>query len=473
MNRRPPLFPDLPPFPKLLPGWSHASYLVLLMAIVVRSLAVLALGGQLQQDPDAYATLAENLARYGVLGSVSQVDDKIVKRPSAYRPPLYPLLLRATCVNRRGDLSTRRVAVLHVVLGVATTMLVWHVALRCGLGSWSLVAAGATLVDPLLLNQAALVMTETLAAALVAAALWFLLRREEGLARYDLAAGVTLGLAALCRPTFLAWIGLLLIYDVCRHLYRDQRDELSRTVMVGVIVVITLSPWIVRNAKQLGRATPTTTHGGYTLLLGNNPDFYRHLREAPWGTVWDSQQLDDERMQWLKQHEMDEVAADRDSYRKAWNTILEQPGMFAYSCLVRLGRFWSPIPHKLSDDESTKRKLLRWATCMWYDVMLILAVIGVAVVVRRGLSGPWLAGLVLVLTLTLVHTFFWSNMRMRAPLVPFLSLLTAAGLTLICYRDDELSPVDPAKLGQPQLPASQDEDDEGQIHADSDTIEID
>ena len=309
---------------------------------------------------------------------------------------------------------------------------------------------------------------------MVAAALWFLLRRQEGLLRWYVAAGVTLGLAALCRPTFLAWIGLLLLFDAARHLYHDQRQQLGRTVMMGAIVLLTLSPWIVRNAKQLGRVTPTTTHGGYTLLLANNPGFYQHLREAPWGAVWDSKPLDDERLQWLRDNNMNEVAADRDSYRRAWNTIVEQPGGFLYACVVRLGRFWSPLPHRLSEDESTARTWLRRLTCAWYDAMLVLLLIGLAVVPRRKLSGPWLEGALLVLSLTLVHAVFWSNMRMRAPLTPFLSLLIAAGLTLICSREDELKPVDPRDFqetagGQEAAEA----EEENRNHADSDTIEID
>ena len=74
MNRRP-IFPELPPLPRLLPQWTHAGYLVLLTAILVRTAAMVALGGGLSQDPDAYAKLAENLAQYKVLGSVSKTDD--------------------------------------------------------------------------------------------------------------------------------------------------------------------------------------------------------------------------------------------------------------------------------------------------------------------------------------------------------------------------------------------------------------
>ena len=36
--------------------------------------------------------------------------------------------------------------------------------------------------------------------------------------------------------------------------------------------------------------------------------------------------------------------------------------------------------------------------------------------------------LLLILNFTLVHLFYWSNMRMRAPLVPLIALVAARGI---------------------------------------------
>jgi hypothetical protein len=41
--------------------------------------------------------------------------------------------------------------------------------------------------------------------------------------------------------------------------------------------------------------------------------------------------------------------------------------------------------------------------------------------------------LCVILNFTLVHLVYWSNMRMRAPLVPLIALLAALGLSL--WRD--------------------------------------
>ena len=56
---------------------------------------------------------------------------------------------------------------------------------------------------------------------------------------------------------------------------------------IGLLAAVCgLAPWAIRNQIVVGRPIVSTTHGGYTLLLGNNPSFYDHLRTAPRGTVW-------------------------------------------------------------------------------------------------------------------------------------------------------------------------------------------
>ena len=45
-----------------------------------------------------------------------------------------------------------------------------------------------------------------------------------------------------------------------------------------------------------------------------------------------------------------------------------------------------------------------------------------------GLPGlPWLFGVVLAVGFTAVHCVYWTDLRMRAPLVPVVALLAAAG----------------------------------------------
>jgi hypothetical protein len=201
-----------------------------------------------------------------------------------------------------------------------------------------------------------------------------------------------------------------------------------------------LAPWAIRNEMVFGRPIITTTHGGYTLLLANNPEFYAYLQNATWGSVWDA--LDFNEHWRLEQQDhgsaLDpaarELESDRRAYAAAWENIARDPLVFAYSCLVRLGRLWNVLPHQTSPDESASRHGLRLAVAIWYTLELLLAAAGIALLRRRLLLSPWAWGTILVVSLSAVHTIFWTDMRMRAPLVIVVALLAAQGVLLLATR---------------------------------------
>ena len=104
--------------------------------------------------------------------------------PTAYRPPLYPVLLSNLPSADGQQVSLVKVALVHLALGVATVWLTWLTVRRLmeiqigppGLLIAPLLAGLIVACDPILLNQQALVMTETLAAFLAILSLWCLAR---------------------------------------------------------------------------------------------------------------------------------------------------------------------------------------------------------------------------------------------------------------------------------------------------------
>ena len=138
--------------------------------------------------------------------------------PTAYRPPLYPLLLTG-CVAL-GDYSRAAVAVLHLMMGMATVGLVLVLGRWWGLGSrGAALAALLVACDPILLSQSTQVMTETPAALLATAGLVTLTwaSRNPSVFRAMLA-GATLALGALCRPTLLPGQSWRLAMGTCSSL---------------------------------------------------------------------------------------------------------------------------------------------------------------------------------------------------------------------------------------------------------------
>jgi len=425
----------------------HRDWLALvLVALAVRGGVLAARFESFGRDPDAYRRLAVNVVRHGVLGH-GEV-------PSAFRPPLYPLMVAACEIVSRDDRWA--LAALHLGAGVATVLLTFHLGRRWGLAGWGWVAALAVAVDPLLLMQSTLVMTETLAALLavvsLAAVTWY---GENTTWRRAAAAGASIGLAALCRPTFLPWAAAMALWLAMESCWRKSTGDgmPSRgtaagrvnvpqwikgvggalSLLVGVFVV--MSPWAIRNQIHFGKPILATTHGGYTLLLGNNPSFYEYLRSGGWGEVWWSNELDTELGRRLTSGQpSDELRNDRLAYDEAKQHIRQEPVMFLYASLVRVGRLWSVLPHQVSEGESVFGRLARYSVGVWYTTVLGLAAVGAVALARQsfGISPAavqgWIAAMLLVLSFTAVHAVYWTDMRMRAPLMPVVAMAAAAGL---------------------------------------------
>ena len=406
---------------------------LLVLTLVVRVGVLVLTPGALADDPDDYRGLAENLLRRGIY--------ETARTPPGYRPPLYPLML-APCVSL-GNFSRPAIGALHVAMGMVTVGLVFVLGRRWGLGQYPAALAGALVAcDPILLWQSTQVMTETPATLLAVVGLMSLTAAgQRPSARRAAVAGGWLALAALCRPGLLVWtVSAAVVLPAYTRSWPMRLKLLGSFTLAAVLV---LTPWAIRNQIRLGRPIFTTTHGGYTLLLGNNPSFYDYLRTGTRGSVWNAEEFSET---WRTRALADELGASRQAYARARENIRRQPGMFLYSCLVRIGRLWGPLPHKVADHEGPLRRLARYAVGLWYLIELLLAAVGAWAVFRSGRRREWLWGLLLVASLTAVHTLYWSDMRMRAPLMPVVALATAAAI----WRVRSGAPRSPHRQSQPE-----------------------
>lgn len=448
-----------------IPAGAHprqplAPLAVLGVALVLR-LGILVLQSEhLQRDIDAYLAIAEQLASgNGFAGTGGD--------PTAYRPPLYPLMLAAVISLGGGPAA---IGITHVVLGTLTVWLTYEIGRRLDLGRGALVAATIVAVDPLLAQYTVFTMTEVFCALLVALLFWLGYSRGESRCRH-LLVGIVFGLAALARPTMWSFGGLAAVWWIVgaalkyrrspRMLLAGAAHEVPWALLIGAAVVV--APWGVRNLLVFGKPIPTTTHGGYTLLLGNNPVFYREVVAAPWGTTWSHESLEawqdslDRRMADHDPPIITEIERDSWMYEQAWENIAADPALFVRSCWLRLRRFWNVTPldaaaepirsawvqlcnHVGSDGWCAEAAgavvvAVRWGVGIFY-VLVAAGMLAGLVRLRRAEWSRWMPLVLLVASFTLVHLFYWSNTRMRAPLVPAIALLAARGIR----PQQELSP---------------------------------
>ena len=183
---------------------------------------------------------------------------------------------------------------------------------------------------------------------------------------------------------------------------------------------LVLSPWTIRNFGRFGEPIWTTTHGGYTLALANNPVYYRDVLNGPPGRVWTGHE------QWLwadsitrETAGMSEPDADRYLRNLALRLAHEQPADFgrprwrgsaisgALAPAVSIYPACRPRGHVGLDHSACFSRSRSGSS------------------VRRSGRGRDRRAR-RSLGLTVVHAFYWTDMRMRAPIVPAIALVAAA-----------------------------------------------
>ena len=195
--------------------------------------------------PDAPADCRESCAA-GVLSRTLGAGPAVRLVSSAALPPA-----AGGRVTVSGHVTPNAVAVIHVLTGMLTVVVVWVLSGQAwGRGRLGFLAALLVAVDPILLHQSAEVMTETLATLLCVLGLLALTQWSHRQTLWAGAiAGAVLGLAILCRPTFLIWAAL------CGASLIVVKRNWMTVVQVAVFSVAlgaVLSPWGLATSGSLG-----------------------------------------------------------------------------------------------------------------------------------------------------------------------------------------------------------------------------
>lgn len=417
--------------PSQLQRWGLVVCLV--VAIALRMAVIWLHADDLTIDRDAYLGIAHCVAEGKGYSDVDRLT------PTAFRPPFYTLILAGLILVVPTSVA---VAVINLVWGIVTVWAVWRAGQWLGLGRCSIVPALLVAIDPMLLQYSAQPMTEVTCAGLVALLTLWMVRRDRSAAAQQFAIGLVFGCLVLCRPTFWPLAALAIAgwtVGLCfsaRPGTNQKNNPISALVpwrlMLGTIVVV--APWVIRNQLAMGSPVLMTTHGGYTLLLANNPVFYSEVVDHGWGASWSQESFDE----WQRTLRIDlekavganasEIDRDRWQSQQARQFIAANPGAFLRAIGYRIRSLWSTVPQGEAAATTSSKvvQLVGW----YYTFVLGFFVVGmlvVAVSCRKAVNWQlWWPLFALVLTVQLVHLVYWTNARMRAPIVPVISLFAAA-----------------------------------------------
>ena len=166
--------------------------------------------------------------------------------PTAFRPPLYPLLLGGLYAVTGPRLGAAQA--LNVALGTGVVLLATVVSWRLA-GRTAGVATGlvAAVYPPLVFNDGP-PLSEPLGLVLLLATVLLLL---DGRAAW---AGVSSGLLVLTRPSAQLFVVVLAGWVLWRFGWR-------RAFSLGVMLVVVVAPWALRNWYRLGAPVVVTSNG--------------------------------------------------------------------------------------------------------------------------------------------------------------------------------------------------------------------
>lgn len=180
---------------------------------------------------------------------------------------------------------------------------------------------------------------------------------------------------------------------------------------VGLVaLVLIMTPWVMRNAIQLGAPVVTSTESGYVLWQGNSP-------EATGGTRGYVDTLDFTPLDLSE--DLSEVERDAGYRRRALRWMADNPGQVVALAPKKLWNMWRPT----YEGASTINNVVTYAT---YLPLLIASLIGLYRARRHQV------GIVLLTVVgyhLVVHGLVPGMIRFRLPVEAFL-LASLAGLAV-------------------------------------------
>jgi 4-amino-4-deoxy-L-arabinose transferase-like glycosyltransferase len=236
---------------------------ILILAALARLLVVFLFFGDYHPREDAAQW---ELAAQNFLNGRGLIVSEDLK---AYRTPL-PGLYIATIYAIFGP-SVRAVQIANVFLGVFTVWLGYDLVRRSfGIipARWSALCVS---LYPLLLFYTGTLLSETLGIMLLALALWLVWLLRNKSATWFAPVGVVLGLAALTRQTALPIAVVIVLWTLVGRQTSGWLRRLSPALIILTLMVLTLTPWTVRNYLVFGKLVPLTSQAGLSLWIANNP----------------------------------------------------------------------------------------------------------------------------------------------------------------------------------------------------------
>jgi len=342
--------------------------------------------------------------------------------PTAWLPPLYPLLVAGVfkVTGIYTPLSAWILLAVSCVFNALAALAVWEIGRRVFSRANAVYAAWLWALYPAAMQYAVKWLWEmSITTCLFAWSIVLTLRlarinnSETGSEESDtlnptlgwVAFGVLWGLIALSNSSLLLFLPAAGLWILSRTWQRPH--SVRDAALAGLLFLAAVAPWEARNYAVFHKFIPFRGNLGAEAALGNGPGARGFLMEYN-----HPEQATD---QWNLYAEMGEVRYAAMRGKLASDTIHADPARFATNVFKRFCFFWNGVP---SDN--------RWATelprLINFGFLSYAGLLGLALALHRRVPGAWLFLWAFVL-LPIPYYLVTVHARFRHPLEPIIAVL--------------------------------------------------
>ena len=393
-------------------------------------------------DETHYQRIAENIQNHHEFSLK-------VGRPTAIRPPLYPLFLSAIYFIT-GGVHLNAIRIAQILLSLGIILILYRLGKILFDEKIGLLASLIFAIYPTFLFFTHLLLTEVLFTLLFLLFLFFYISflnspvkpSEIGSSeiklnskkrnRNILLAGLLLGLGSLTRSNLYPFliIALLFIIFACRGLL-IEKIKWAILLVIGFIVVV--GPWTVRNYIIFKDLVVIDTMGGLNMYMGN----YEH---TPLNRAWGAIDLTGDKT-WFYGHEkvlseMNEAQKQKWAMNKAKEFILGHKWLTLKRDLIKTADFWGlerevigPIinGHWPRLNKTSYLLIITFFIFSTYALVLACSVFGILYHLRFK-NKDVLFCVVLILLFTGMYAIVFGHSRYHLPLMPLLTIFASWSL---------------------------------------------
>ena len=343
--------------------------------------------------------------------------EPLSRTPGAEHPPLTVLAITPASLLPSPVFWQRATTTLF---GIAAVALIALLGTRLGGRRVGVVAAAIAAVYPNLWLSDGLVMSESIAVALVTvvmiAALWHGERFTPASAAL---CGAALGLAALARSELLLLVPLLAVVGLGTQ---DRRRWLGRAAVLAGAAALVVMPWLVWTSIRLDAPVLMSTNSGMTLLGANCPPTYYGDSIGGWELecVFGSDEL---------RGHPGETAVERSNRGRAEAVAYvrqhpERVPLVVAARVLRAADLYGLTSSVRGDVGEERMEWGVWAGVAAWWVLAPMAAIGLY---RMSRGDRWVLATP-VICVAVVTVVFYGSHRLRAPMEPVVAVAAATFL---------------------------------------------